>query len=228
MKRVCLALIAAICTLNSMNCFAGERCNNRGPVTTYRPIVFQTTNPTMTYRAKTTPKSPVTRRPASPPVLTTADRLKAAKAAFRVGHNNNALAHASMLIQQMPNNSNLLQFRSMIYFRKGDFRRAALDAYEAVQHGPVWDASVVQSLYAFPVLYHRELRSMREDSITDLQTLFLSAYHHLVAGQLEEGRQTLQRVLAIKPDDNIAAALIQVIDARQGSNDSTRLVNTGR
>ena len=230
MKNICLALVATICTLTSTDCFAGERCKNGWSTQTYRSRVYQTPNPTLPYRAKPTPTATPSAkaRPASPPVMGTADRLKAAKAAFRIGHHNNALAHASILIQQMPKNSDLLQFRSMVYFRKGDFRRASLDAYEAVQHGPLWNASVVESLYLYPIVYKRELRSMREDSMTDLQTLFLSAYHHLVAGQLEEGRQSLIRVLAIKPDHKIAAALINVIDAKNNPRPTPPLANIQR
>ena len=143
MNYFCLALITAFGTLTSTICDAGDRCHNGAPTQTHRPVVYVSPNPTIRYEAKPTAARRAETRPASPPVMGTSDRLKAAKAAFRIGHNNNALAHASILIQQMPKNSNLLQFRSMVYFRKGDYRRAAMDAYEAVKHGPLWNVSVV-------------------------------------------------------------------------------------
>lgn len=167
-------------------------------------------------------------RSVSPPVMTTVERLNVAKQDFRVGHHNSALAHASMLIQQMPNNANLLQFRSLVYFRKGDYKRSALDAYEAVKHGAIWSEATVKDLYAYPAFYKRELRLLRLDESTDLSTAFLSAYHHLVAGELDHGRESLKQVLTIKPGDPIATALINLVDTRQGSKTTNQLAQTSR
>jgi predicted Zn-dependent protease len=166
-------------------------------------------------------------RTASRPVLSTTERLDVAKRDFRVGHHNSALAHASMLLQEMPNNANLLQFRSLVYFRKGDYKRSALDAYEAVKHGGIWSEATVKDLYAYPAFYQRELRLLRLDESTDLTTAFLSAYHHLVAGELDHGRESLKQVLTIKPGDPIATALIHLVDTRQGSKTTNQLAQAG-
>jgi hypothetical protein len=162
------------------------------------------------------------------PVMSTVERLDVAKRDFRSGHHNSALAHASMLLQQMPNNANLLQFRSLVYFRKGDYKRSALDAYEAVKHGAIWSEATIEDLYAYPAFYERELRLLRLDESEDLTTAFLSAYHHLVAGDLDQGRDSLKLVLTIKPGDAVATALINLVDTRQGSKTTNQLAQAGR
>ena len=160
--------------------------------------------------------------------MSTVERLNVAKRSFRSGHHNGALAHASMLLQQMPKDANLLQFRSLVYFRKGDYKRAALDAYEAVKHGAIWTEETIEDLYAYPAFYERELRLLRLDESEDLTTAFLSAYHHLVAGDLDQGRESLKLVLTIKPGDAIATALINLVDSRQGSKTTNQLAQAGR
>lgn len=242
MKRHALLLIAALCTLVPSFAHAGGGCSSQRRVSGPRPIYYPAPAPVQYRPAPVRQYRPVAKivtpprnviptpvRPAptkKAPVLTTAQRLDAAKAALRIGHLDKALLFANMLNQQIPDNSHLLQFRSMVHFRRGDIRSASEDAYEAVKHGPIWNSEIAESLYAYPAVYKRDLRSLREDSMTNLSALFLSAYHHLVAGELEEGRDFLRRAMAIKPDDQVAAGLVQLIDQRLAQDPTQQLAQS--
>lgn len=137
--------------------------------------------------------------------------------AFRVGNNHQAMELANRLIASMPNHSDLLQFRSLIHLRSSDWTKAAADMYESVQHGAIWSQEQVEGVYGEADRYQNDIRMLRllaGSQPENLATQFLSAYHHLVARELDSARKALQQILTIKPNEPVAVALLRQIDAQ--------------
>lgn len=143
--------------------------------------------------------------------------LNQAMEAFRVGNNHQAMVLADRLIAAMPKHSDLLQFRSLIHLRSSDWTKAAADMYDSLQHGAIWSQEQVDRVYGDADRYQRELRMLRllVDSQPDnLATQFLSAYHHLVAKEIDSARKTLQYILTIKPNEPVAVALLRQMETQ--------------
>lgn len=162
-------------------------------------------------------------RPAEPMAQTAptqpsaAERTAAALQAFRLGNNHEAKLIVDQLLEAAPNNSDLRQFRSLIHLRSGQLRESAFDAYEAIKLGRLWTAQQVESVYGDALRYKHDLRGLQlldASGEQDMTLSFLTAYHHLIAGQSALAQTSLQRVLQIRPDEPVATALVRIISAK--------------
>ena len=149
-------------------------------------------------------------------------QINQALEAFRLGNNHQAIVLADQLIVTMPNQSDLLQFRSLIHLRSSDWTKAAADLYTSVQQGAIWSMEKMGGVYGDVDRYKNDLQVLRllaESRPDDLATQFVFAYHTLVGRELDAARKSLQRMLTIKPNDPVAEALLRQTEAQSSTTE---------
>lgn len=215
--------------------FGGARVGITGlPAAIYAPA------PRIT--ARSIPRNTIARQPVSPvtqsttqpvalaePTPSTADRVSLAMEAFRLGNHHQARLLADRLLEEVPTSADLLQFRSLVHLRDGNLKESALDIYQAVQHGAIWSLEQVRAIYGDLERYENDARMLRllaQSDPQDLAAHFLSAYHHLVAGELAPGRKSLEQVLVIQPEEPIAVALMRLIETQSGKSPVASVAKT--
>jgi predicted Zn-dependent protease len=141
-----------------------------------------------------------------------------AKAAFTARNYGTALELMNQVVKAAPQNSEALEFRSLIRFAMADYKPAASDAYESLKYGPVWNTAAVQGLYGNMMVYERHLKELEEEAAARpdaMELRFLLAQHMLMKGDLAKGEKELEAVLKIKPAEPMAARLLTAVrDAR--------------
>jgi hypothetical protein len=137
-----------------------------------------------------------------------------AKRYFELQRYADALPILNRVIEQVPNDSDAFQFRSFIHFAMGDFEAAAADAYDALSFGNAWDWQTVYDLYGNAETYTAQMRRLETQARAErtLSGHFLLGYHYVVLGHYSRGKNEFQKVLAIQPDEPMAAALVEVLN----------------
>jgi predicted Zn-dependent protease len=203
------------------------------PAAFYPPMhrgTVQTAAPVSVFRQPAGAVDAITRSPAAPvslqpAVATPADRVTAAMHAFQLGNHHEAIVLVDTLIKDMPGSADLLQFRGLIQLRTGDLKKSAFDTYEALNLGTIWNTAQVEKIYGDAQRYANDLRMLRllaQSNPQELELQFLAAYHHLVVGDLPSGRKALDRVLALRPNEPVAVALVRLIDSQSGALTAAR------
>lgn len=216
------------------------------PATTYRPTAtyYPSTSASYSATAYSVPTNavPTNAAPAYTTQLTATtvpatasavnslvDQVATAKASFQAGDYGQAASKLDALLTELPDDANLLQFRSLVYLRSGRNDLAARDAYEAIKHGAIWTAEVIADVYGDSTSHDRD-RNMVEflasQTPDQLAPQFLTAYHNLVAGDWKAGQTSLQAVLDISPSEPIATALLKVLDVKLGADNKLATAKT--
>jgi hypothetical protein len=147
--------------------------------------------------------------------VTMSEQVTAAMEAFQLGNNHEAFLITDRLIDGLPTSSDLLQFRSLIHLRAGNFKKSAADVYEGVRLGAIWTTDQVDKVYGDKQRYRDDVRVLGLLAASNpeaLETQFLLAYHQMVAGDLAASRISLKQMLAVRPDEPLATALVGLID----------------
>lgn len=153
---------------------------------------------------------------------TAANQLKAtaaqAKAAFQARNYGSALALVDQIVKVAPKNNEALQFRSLIQFALGDYKKSAADAYDAMLNGGVWTKESLVGLYGDMEVHTRQLKMLKSaaaDEPKALELHFLLAYQLVMTGELADSEKELVTVLEIKPAEPLATNLLKLVkDAR--------------
>lgn len=187
----------------------------------YRPVyqpVYQTYQPTYQQPVYyTTPAVTVT---TSTPTLDVARRLQdhvaVAKTEYAAKNYGLALARLNAALELAPNQTDILQFRSLVQLALGQHKPASASLYAALSRGDMWTLAEIQRVN--PVL--DDYRSM-VDSLAMLASAkpetpevhFLLAYHHQVLGRMVEARAELQRAQTLMPSDPLVAKWLATLPA---------------
>lgn len=144
----------------------------------------------------------------------TGDVSNAAIQAFRRNDYDTALDLINRAVAQSPDDSALHEMRALVLFAKGDYRQAAATIHSVLALGPGWDWSTLSSLYPDVAIYTTQLRALEQfvgQNPRDAAGRFLSAYHYLTAGHADAAADQLQKVVAIVPEDHVAADLLRML-----------------
>lgn len=156
------------------------------------------------------------------------DSLDAAVGAFKQNNYDAALDLVNQGIKQQPDDAVLHEFRALVLFAKGDYQQAASTIHSVLAVGPGWDWTTLSGLYSDIGLYTTQLRSLEgfvKQNPQDAAGHFLLGYHYMSDGYPDAASKQLQQVVALVPNDNVAANLLKMTtsQSQQGtqSNDQT-------
>lgn len=150
--------------------------------------------------------------------------LDAAVGAFQRSDLELALDTIEQGISWFPDDSTLHEFRALVLFAKGDYQLAAATIHTVLSAGPGWNWATLISLYRDPGTYTNQLRVLEAAAKQDPQNgalRFLLAYHYLTAGYPDAAARQLRRVVALEPNDRVAADLLKMISAPVPESDLT-------
>jgi hypothetical protein len=156
-------------------------------------------------------------------------RFDAARAAFKANEYRKALAEVDHAIKLLPSDATMHEFRALVLFAQGKYRDAAAGIYAVLSMGPGWTWETMNSLYATPETYTRQLRELesycrKNPDASDGH--FLLGYHYLVMNHVPEGVKQLNRFVALVPQDKLAPQLIKAFSAAPNSQSTAELPQT--
>jgi tetratricopeptide (TPR) repeat protein len=140
--------------------------------------------------------------------------FEAARGAFKQGDYRKALEQVDKAIARLPGDAVLHEFRALVHFALGNYRDAAATIYPVLAAGPGWDWETMKSLYPDVKTYTEQLRALeayQRSNPKSPEASFVLAYHYLVLEYPEAARKQLENVVALRPDDKLAAQLIQFL-----------------
>jgi tetratricopeptide (TPR) repeat protein len=194
--------------------------NYAQPIVAAPPLAATTVTST-TLAAAPTPAAPISPTPQSPTpavvaeptnrdrALTTFDN---ARGLFKRGDYAMALAETDRAIALVPDDSLMHEFRALCLFAAGEYKQSAAGVYAVLSTGPGWDWETVSGLYADPQSYTNQLRALetyRDTNPNAAEGRFLLAYHYLLGGHDQAAATELKAVVAIQPNDQLAAQLLK-------------------
>jgi hypothetical protein len=133
---------------------------------------------------------------------------------FRCGEYGRALHFVDQAITQVPDEPELFQFRSLVLFAMGEYLPAADAAYTALSAGPGWNWETLYGFYGNAERYTQHLRRLEAATKANPNSPghhFLTAYHYLMLNQVEAGRDKLERVLELEPNDALTKDLLAIL-----------------
>ena len=140
--------------------------------------------------------------------------FEAARRAFYAGDVSDAYDGVNRAIALMPDDTALHEFRALVLFSAGRYREAAEVMHAVLAVAPGWDWTTLSGLYREQDTYIQQLRKL-EDYVRlnprSADARFLLAYHCITMGYPDNAEQQLRAVLILKPDDRLAADLIELM-----------------
>ena len=166
----------------------------------------------------TAPSVPTTSTSASFPGMTRSPTDQAlsifdnARSLFRQGNYREALNEVDRAVQLVPNDSLMHEFRALCLFALKDYQQSAAAVHAVVSAGPGWDWPTVNNLYLEPNIYNQQLQELEtycRENPNASAAHFLLAYHYLLTDRDQQALTTLQEVVRLQPNDQLAAQLLK-------------------
>lgn len=152
--------------------------------------------------------------PPSPEVAAALVPFDAARAAFKAGKYDEALAKVEEALKGIPNDAALHEFRALVLFALAKYKDAASTLYAVLSAGPGWDWTTLSSMYASVDTYTQQLRALETYSTQNPDSpdaSFVLAYQYLTCGYKENAAKELKNVMRILPDDPLAKRLLALV-----------------
>ena len=141
--------------------------------------------------------------------------LDDARQAFAANDYPRAQQLVDQAIQQQPKDTTPHEFRALTLFAQGKYAEAAATIYAVLAVGPGWDWDTLKALYPNTMTYTNQLRALEQYTKAnpkDAAARFLLAYQYLVTDSRDAAVRTLQSVVALQPNDQLAKYLLQMLD----------------
>jgi len=164
--------------------------------------------------------------PATPPqpppaVQASLTHLDQARDAFMSGDYAKAGAEVDLAIKEQPTDAALHEFRALVYFAVGDYKKAAATLYAVLSAGPGWDWTTMSSLYPGVDVYTGQLRALEgyvKQNPDAPDGHFVLAYHYITGTHNDAAIRQLQDVARLQPTDQLAVQLIKGLGGDVPSN----------
>jgi uncharacterized protein HemY len=146
-----------------------------------------------------------------PPAPALAELVAQARLAFRARSFARVVQLVDQVLARQPQNSELLQMKSLALMFQGNFQAAAVAAHTGLSTGVILDRATLVAVSPSEADYVRQLELLEAQALEapdnpDLQ--FLLAYHRLAAGKFAEGRTALEAARSKLPDDKVIPVLL--------------------
>ena len=146
------------------------------------------------------------------PAMATFD---AARASFKQGNYDQALAQADDALKTLPNDTALHEFRALCLFALERYDEAAATLYAVLSVGPGWDWATLVGLYPDVEVYTAQLRALEaycDANPSAAPARFVLGYHYLTQGHTEAAVDVLKQVVALMPSDTLSAKLARQLE----------------
>ncbi len=146
--------------------------------------------------------------------MTCGQSLDDAVAAFKLNDYDAALDIVNKGLVICPDDSVMHEFRALVLFAKSDYQQAAATIHSVLAVGPGWNWTTLSSLYTEVPIYTVQLRSLEAFTKANPQdgaSKFLLAYHYMADGYPDAAERQLQQVVALVPNDRVAADVLKMI-----------------
>ncbi len=144
-------------------------------------------------------------------------QFDAARQAFLAKQYDTALRLVDNGIQLLPGDPTLHEFRALVLFAQQNYQLAAATLYPVLAVGPGWDWLTLRGLYPDIQTYTDQLRALEQFAQThpqDAACRFVLAYHYLVLDARDAAAKTLKAVVALQPQDQVSARLLQQLEKK--------------
>jgi hypothetical protein len=131
---------------------------------------------------------------------------------FEQGNYREALRLASHAAIDMPRSAKIHELISLSLFAQGQFRAAAMEAHAAIALGPPSDWATLFRYYGNVATYEKQLDALAKyvrENPSAVDGRFLLAYHNLMMGHTQEGKEQLAQVVGMAPQDKLAAEFLK-------------------
>jgi tetratricopeptide (TPR) repeat protein len=146
--------------------------------------------------------------------------LDDARELFRQGNYQAALDATNQALASAPNDPVMNEFRALDLFALGNYPQAAAAIHAVLAGGPGWDWTTVSGLYGDVNAYTDQLRALEAYSAQNpnaADARFLLAYHYLLSGHNDAATTELQSVVALQPNDQLAAQMLKGLTTPQSA-----------
>ncbi|MDZ4849836.1 MAG: tetratricopeptide repeat protein [Pirellulaceae bacterium] len=147
-------------------------------------------------------------------------QFEQARRAFFNGDYSSALGAAYQALERLPSDEALREFVSLVHFAQGNYRESASAIHSVLAVGPGWSWATLSSLYPDVAVYTHQLRAAeayQQSKPNEAYPQFLLAYHYLTTGHRDAAANQLRRLLAVEPNDRVAAQLLTGLTAETSS-----------
>ncbi len=137
-----------------------------------------------------------------------------ALAAFKSGDYQGALQLDEQALRQSPQDPVIHEVDALCRFAVGDYTGAAAVLNNLMAVAPGMDWTTLSGLYGDVAAYTTQLRALEahcRQKPNDAAAHFVLAYHYLVAGHDDTAAEMLRRVVAVQPDDHVAARMLAAL-----------------
>lgn len=149
-------------------------------------------------------------------------QFEAARAAFARGDYDSALQSTHRALEYLPTDAALNEFLALVHFARGNYRDSAGVIHSVLAAGPGWNWDTMIELYGGDVnTYTRHLRAAeayRKANPQAAEARFLLAYHYTTTGHKDAATKQLREVLALEPNDTVAAQLLEGLTGERLNN----------
>jgi Tfp pilus assembly protein PilF len=135
----------------------------------------------------------------------------AARASFKAGLHESALEKTEQVLQTMPNDAAVHEFRALCLFALQRYDQAAEALYTVLSAGPGWDWTTMIGLYPNVDVYSAQLRALEEYRTANPNSAaarFVLGYHYLTEGFEESAVGQFNRVIELKPNDSLSRMIV--------------------
>ena len=165
----------------------------------------------------------------APPPADVADpavaKFDSARAAFGNGDYAGALQLTDEALKVLPNDATLHEFRALVLFAVGKYDLAAGPLYAVLSVGPGWDWTTMVGLYPNVDVYTGQLRKLEAFVTSNASSTpghFVLAYHYMTQGNNDAAAAQFKQVVALSPQDTLAAQLLKRIACRRARETQPR------
>ncbi len=155
-----------------------------------------------------------------------------ARDAFKAGDYAKAQQLDQQALMQMPNDRNLHEFLSLVFFAQGKYDQAAEPLYAVLSVAPGWDWTTLSGMYPDVDTYTRQIRALEASVRANPESAaarFVLAYQYLAQGHVENAvAQQSRAAVKIQPGDTVSAQLIAYYQPAGGTQAPSAEVATGR
>ena len=144
-----------------------------------------------------------------------------AQAALKNRNYVSAVTHAEKAAELLPENHDIQQLRSLIYFAQGRYKESASVAYQALHLGPGWNwktiLKVMGKTESEASKHYQEsyqvLAKAAKNNPDSVDYHFLLGYHYLMLGHKEAGQKELMIVDRLIPGDRLVTNILGALSA---------------
>jgi uncharacterized protein (TIGR03066 family) len=158
------------------------------------------------------------------------DQISQADEAFNKGDYETALKMADKAVKEMPQNADLHQFRSLVFFAMKRYRESAMAAHAALVGGKGWNWETLRGFYASKDAYTAQLRGLEgfvHDNPANAAARFLLGYHYMMLGHGDAAGSQMATVVKLEPRDKLAAKMLAAVSQKTGKQYAAVAVENG-